>query len=142
MRPPADGDSDALYDERDGNDSFEAVVGGEAAPEAEFIRVASTRDFAKTAAIVREVRGHEIAIFRIGEAYHAVTNVCPHQHSPVLAEGMLDGCIVTCPMHGWSFDVVTGRTVNASGRLKQYTLRVEGDNILILDPGPPLDLAW
>jgi nitrite reductase (NADH) small subunit len=141
MCPPADVDADALPDEREWSDAG-TREDADAEPEREFIRVSSTRDFTKTDAIVREVHGHEIAIFRIGEAYHAVTNVCPHQHSPVLAEGMLDGCIVTCPMHGWSFDVVTGRSVNASGRLKQYTLRVEGDAISILDPGPPLDLAW
>jgi 3-phenylpropionate/trans-cinnamate dioxygenase ferredoxin subunit len=34
-------------------------------------------------------------------------NACPHAGLP-LSEGSLDGCVVTCTAHGWTFDVRTG----------------------------------
>ena len=42
-------------------------------------------------------------------------NACPHAGDP-LSEGFLDGCVVTCPSHGWAFDVRTGhRPEDADG---------------------------
>lgn len=48
-----------------------------------------------------------VALFRVGDDYHALDGMCPHAGGP-LAEGTLDGCRVTCPWHGWQFDVTTG----------------------------------
>jgi nitrite reductase/ring-hydroxylating ferredoxin subunit len=38
---------------------------------------------------------------------HAVSGACPHAQGP-LADGSLDGAVLTCPFHGWTFDVRTG----------------------------------
>ena len=48
-----------------------------------------------------------IALFRVGETFHALDGVCPHAGGP-LGEGSLTGTRVTCPWHGWQFDVATG----------------------------------
>lgn len=61
-------------------------------------------------------------------AFH---NLCPHQDQP-LEDGTLDGKILTCAAHLWQFDVETGEGVNPSScRLKQYPVRIEGDDIYI-----------
>jgi nitrite reductase (NADH) small subunit len=53
------------------------------------------------------VSGRAIAIARVGEAVYALANECPHAGGP-LGDGTLDGTSVTCPFHGWSFDVTNG----------------------------------
>ena len=67
----------------------------------------------------------ETGIVRAFNAY------CPHQDSP-LADGTLDGKILTCAAHLWQFDVETGQGVNPTGcRLKEYPVRIEGDEIFV-----------
>ncbi|MGB2869934.1 MAG: non-heme iron oxygenase ferredoxin subunit [Bacteroidota bacterium] len=66
----------------------------------------------------------EVVVFNIDGQIHAVENNCPHQHFSRLHEGTLDGCTLTCPMHGWSFDLRTGKPVNGAGTLKTYEVRI------------------
>jgi nitrite reductase/ring-hydroxylating ferredoxin subunit len=54
------------------------------------------------------IAGRIIAIFNVDGKYFALDGICPHAGGP-LAKGILDGCVVTCPWHGWQFDVSTGR---------------------------------
>lgn len=58
--------------------------------------------------------GREIAVFNIGGEFFALENRCPHMEGP-LGEGELEGCMVTCPWHGWQFDVKTGACQNMPG---------------------------
>jgi len=62
---------------------------------------------------VFSVDGHEIAIFRSrsGEVF-ATGATCPHRGGP-LADGLVGGPFVICPLHGYTFDLRTGV---ASGR--------------------------
>lgn len=55
-----------------------------------------------------DVFGSRYALHRVGDDVFATANSCPHSGGP-LGEGDLDGHEVTCPFHGWSFDVRTGR---------------------------------
>jgi len=48
-----------------------------------------------------------IALFNINGTFYAIDNTCAHRGGP-LGEGDLGGTIVTCPWHGWQFDVTTG----------------------------------
>ena len=52
--------------------------------------------------------GRIIALFNVNGTFHAVDGVCAHAGGPV-GKGELNGCIVTCPWHGWQYDVSTGR---------------------------------
>lgn len=44
-----------------------------------------------------------------GRRFHALDGVCPHAGGP-LGDGTVDGGQLTCPWHGWSYDLVTGRS--------------------------------
>jgi nitrite reductase (NADH) small subunit len=68
--------------------------------------------------------GQEIALFLIEDRVVAVSNYCPHQHFPKLHESPLDGTVITCPMHGWSYDLATGKAVTGSGVLRIFPARV------------------
>lgn len=77
------------------------------------------------------VEGADIALFYDGGRMFAVQNDCPHQHFSMLHEGELKDCRITCPMHGWTFDLKTGRAVVGSGRLKRYAVEVADGRIWI-----------
>jgi nitrite reductase/ring-hydroxylating ferredoxin subunit len=72
-----------------------------------------------------------VALFNVGGTFYALDGVCPHQGGP-LGEGVLTDCVVTCPWHGWQFDVRTGQhQLNAKYSHPRFEVRVEGDNVLI-----------
>ena len=98
---------------------------------AEFVRVAQTSDIPTGEGRQFEVGGRQLAIFNVRGRFHAIDNVCQHQAGP-LAEGELDGCIVTCPWHGWTYDVTTGVSPeDPNVRVQSFALRVDGDSLLV-----------
>ena len=75
--------------------------------------------------------GKEIALFNVGGQFCAMDNVCPHQGGP-LGEGMLDGEEITCPWHGWTFNVKDGScTFNPNVSIPVFQVNVEGEDVLI-----------
>ncbi|MCA9050846.1 MAG: Rieske (2Fe-2S) protein [Planctomycetaceae bacterium] len=52
--------------------------------------------------------GRIFAVYNVNGTYHVLDGICPHSGGP-LGKGALKGCIVTCPWHGWQFDVSTGQ---------------------------------
>lgn len=78
-----------------------------------------------------EVEGKRIAIFNVDGTYYALDDICPHQGGP-LGEGELNGTVVTCPWHGWEFDVTTGVNRDDSDiQQQQFAVKVDGDDILV-----------
>ena len=57
----------------------------------------------------RSVRigSHAIAIFNLGNTFRAVENSCPHRNGP-LADGIVAGNDVVCPLHAWRFSLESG----------------------------------
>ncbi|NIP68672.1 MAG: Rieske 2Fe-2S domain-containing protein [Planctomycetales bacterium] len=49
-----------------------------------------------------------VALFNVAGQFYALDGVCPHQGGP-LGQGALKGQTVTCPWHGWQFDVRNGQ---------------------------------
>ena len=74
-----------------------------------------------------------LAVFRTDEStVFATSNVCPHKGGP-LAEGIVHGNKVTCPLHNWVFDLETGEAQGADeGRVQTFPVRVK-DGRLLLD---------
>jgi len=70
-------------------------------------------------------------LFRVGGEFFAVRNRCPHQQFERLHEGDVEGLTVTCPMHGWKFDLRTGASVNADGRLKVWKTELRGKDVVV-----------
>jgi len=64
-----------------------------------------------------------VALYNVGGTFHALDGICPHQGGP-LGKGTLAGCIVTCPWHGFQFDVTTGQH-QTSRSLVHPTFRVK-----------------
>jgi nitrite reductase/ring-hydroxylating ferredoxin subunit len=95
------------------------------------VRVASITDLPPGSA--KEVMADDqvVALFNVEGSYYALDGVCPHAGGP-LGEGTLRGTTVTCPWHGWQFDVATGENcLNRRMKHKSFPVRVEGNDILI-----------
>jgi nitrite reductase (NADH) large subunit len=79
----------------------------------------------------------EIAIFRTGpREVRALAGRCPHAGGP-LADGIVAGGRVTCPLHAWKFDLATGEGSSPAGHceaIATYEVWLEGDDIWLSLP--------
>ena len=102
----------------------------------EYIRACSLAEMPKRFGKRIEIEeGVEIAIFDIGGTFYAVDNVCPHQKFPMLFEGEVNDCVVTCPMHSWQFDIRTGQCLSGgSAWLATYEVFIENGEIMVEKP--------
>lgn len=97
----------------------------------DFVKVATTDQVPDNEGLILEVDGYPIAIFHVGDRYYAVEDVCPHQESS-FEGGELEENIVTCPLHGWKLDVVSGESLEAKGiKNETYEVKVVGTEIYI-----------
>ena len=98
---------------------------------AEKIRIASVLDVEPGQGIEVIAAGRVIALFNIEGQFHALDGVCPHAGGP-LGKGTVSGCQVTCPWHGWQFDVTTGKHgLNPNLSHERFEITVEGDDVLV-----------
>lgn len=92
-----------------------------------FVKIAALAALPPGASLVVRVGDQSIALFNVGGSVYAIDNICPHAGGP-LARGALsgsNGAIVTCPLHGWRFDVRTGRSPHLPGeQLRTFPVRV------------------
>jgi nitrite reductase (NADH) small subunit len=79
------------------------------------------------------VGGREIAIFNLVTGFFAVDNRCPHRGGP-LADGIVSGHSVVCPLHAWKIDLEHGtveRPADAGACVRRYDVRVVDNRILL-----------
>lgn len=81
--------------------------------ETNWVRITSVQNIPVREGRMTVVYGREIAIFNLGDRFLAVDNRCPHQGGP-LAEGIVSGNNVVCPLHAWKIDLSTGSVANAA----------------------------
>ena len=79
------------------------------------------------------IDGGEIAVFNLGDRFLAVDNRCPHRGGP-LADGIVTGESVVCPLHGWKVDLQNGnvqRPAESLACVKTFRTRVEAGTLLL-----------
>lgn len=91
--------------------------------------------------------GRDIALFRLGDTYHAIQDRCPHEGASLCAGKITglamsdrpgsyrverEGEILRCPWHGWEFDIRTGRSWcdPERVRVRSFDARVEAGAVL------------
>jgi nitrite reductase/ring-hydroxylating ferredoxin subunit len=98
---------------------------------ADFVKVCKTGDVPSGTGRTVDVKGKPVAIFNVDGNFHAISDTCLHRGGP-LGEGELDGKTVTCPWHGWRFDVTTGTNeFNPSIAVEKYQTKIEGDDLYV-----------
>jgi nitrite reductase (NADH) small subunit len=76
------------------------------------------------------VDGRRLAVFRTPDGFRAIDHACPHAGGP-LADGIVAGGCVTCPLHGLRFDLATGTCGDGSSHVRAYDV-LERDGLLWL----------
>jgi nitrite reductase/ring-hydroxylating ferredoxin subunit len=100
-----------------------------------------------------EVGARRVALFCVDGRFHALADRCPHRGAPLCSHGEVvtgievrDGelttgpahALVRCPWHKWDFEIATGRcAVHPRLRVRRYTVRVEGDDLVVSLNLPP-----
>jgi nitrite reductase (NADH) small subunit len=78
-----------------------------------------------------QVAGTSVALANVEGKVYAINGVCIHRGGP-LGEGELAGKLVTCPWHGWQYDVTTGKVAQSPNMgVACYPTEVRGDEILV-----------
>jgi len=112
----------------------------------EFIEVTTTEGFADGTMRMVELEGHELLVARVGDRYLITDNRCPHLGGH-LARGVLEGTVVTCPVHHSRFDLSDGHVVRWTDfqgavlsvaamvrhprPLRTYEVQVDGGRVLV-----------
>jgi toluene monooxygenase system ferredoxin subunit len=87
-----------------------------------------------------EVAGRKVLLLRADGQVRAYRDVCPHKGTP-LSDGELDGSVLTCPVHLWEFEAISGASINPVGeRLCAHPVRVV-DGYIEVDPDADTDSA-
>jgi len=78
-----------------------------------------------------QVNGKTLALANVDGKFYAINNTCLHRGGP-LGQGELNGKVVTCPWHGWQYDVTSGKVaMNPSVGVDCYAIEVRGDDIFV-----------
>ena len=100
-----------------------------------FIKVAQVSEIKPGEMMSVDVDNEQVLLVNVDGNIHAVDDICSHAYA-TLSEGDLSGEEVECPLHGGSFNTVTGAPINppANEPLRVYSVQIEGDDILVAPP--------
>jgi nitrite reductase/ring-hydroxylating ferredoxin subunit len=108
---------------RDGFASVAAVA------ERELTTVARVEDLEPGSVIPVHAGEQTLALARVGDDFYAVEGRCCHLQGP-LGEGRLDENVLSCPWHGWQYDVRTGENeFDRAIRLETFDVVVEDGDV-------------
>ena len=81
---------------------------------------------------------YPVGIFRLRDGrLFAIENRCPHLGGP-LADGIVGGTQVVCPLHGHKFDFVTGKGSEGHECVRTYKVFTENNNVVLTFVFPKL----
>jgi nitrite reductase/ring-hydroxylating ferredoxin subunit len=109
--------------------------------------VATVAELAPGERKIVDIEGQSLGIFRGGDEFVAILNVCPHEFAPVClgrvggttlpsAPGEWkwgrEGEILACPWHGWEFELLTGKALFANRpRLRLFPVKIADGQIYV-----------
>lgn len=103
--------------------------------DAQWIRVTTTESVPRREGRAVSLGGRDLAIFNLGDRFLAVENRCPHRGGP-LADGIVSGCAVVCPLHAWRVRLDSGQVERPGGAacVRTFATRVDGDVVMVEFP--------
>jgi nitrite reductase/ring-hydroxylating ferredoxin subunit/multimeric flavodoxin WrbA len=100
-----------------------------------FIKVCSLSELPNNSQKIVPLGPHKVALFHFNNEISAIANACLHKAGPLglgLVENKYEGLYVTCPWHGWEYNIKTGSAPPGyKDQQAVYEVKVEGDDILI-----------
>ncbi len=94
------------------------------------VRIAALQSIPAGEGRVFLVEGVPVAIFhaRSGKVYASQPD-CPHRGGP-LADGLTGGDTLVCPLHGWKFNLETGKGQNCS--IQTYHVETDSSGYILM----------
>ena len=99
---------------------------------ASLVKIGTTSDISDGEGKAYTCGKHRIAVFNVDGKFFAVSDACPHAGAP-LSDGWIEGNELTCPWHGWTFDVRPCEPDPNDG-LCRYRVQVDGNQLSIEIP--------
>jgi nitrite reductase (NADH) small subunit len=97
----------------------------------DFVLVGRVNDFAPGKGKMVDVSGRHVALFRLGDDFFALDNMCLHRGGP-LCDGAIANAVVTCPWHGWSYEITTGTMVqDPRVGVSKHDIRIDGEQVSV-----------
>ena len=97
-------------------------------------RVASLSDIPTETGLEVTAEGRVIALFKTAEGVRAIDGICAHAGGPV-GKGAIDGTVVTCPWHGWQYDVDTGvHCLTPQICQQSFDVDIDGEDVIVSLP--------
>jgi nitrite reductase (NADH) small subunit len=98
---------------------------------ADFVTVARVEDLPPGVVTTVRAGDADIALAHVDGGFYATQATCIHLEGP-LGEGRLEGAVLTCPWHGWQYDMRTGENeFDRAIRLRTYDVRVEDGEVKV-----------
>ncbi|HKC35080.1 MAG TPA: Rieske 2Fe-2S domain-containing protein [Chitinophagaceae bacterium] len=102
-----------------------------------FIKVCSLSELPNNSQKIVPLGPHKVALFHFNNEISAIANACLHKAGPLglgLVENKYDGLYVTCPWHGWEYNIKTGSAPPGyKDQQAVFEVKVEGGDVLISD---------
>jgi len=96
-----------------------------------YVKVTKVSELPPGSAREFQADGKVVALYNVEGKFYCTDNVCLHRGGP-LGQGVLEGEVVTCPWHGWQYNVCTGESVfNEQIKVQTFEVRIEGDDIVV-----------
>ena len=104
-------------------------------PNEEFIKVAKVSELRTGEMMAITIGDDQVLLSNIEGTFHAIDDVCSHAYA-CLSDGDLTGEEASCPLHGGSFNAITGVAMNspAEEALRVFQVEIEGDDIFVAPP--------
>jgi 3-phenylpropionate/trans-cinnamate dioxygenase ferredoxin component len=95
------------------------------------IKIAEPNEIGDGTSKIINVAGRSVAVFRIQNQYFAIANACVHRGGP-LGEGHVENYEVTCPWHGWRFNLVNGAfSMIPTLKVKTFQVKENDEGVFI-----------
>ena len=132
--PSGQADSDETHST---NPDAEKTEAGKPKTKPTFVTVASVDEIEPGESQAFEIGERVIAVFNDNGNFFAIDDMCPHMGAS-LATGFTEDCIVSCPWHGWRFDVRDGAWCdNRSLKIDAFDIRIVDQKIQVAtEPRP------
>ena len=101
----------------------------------DYTRVAGLAELPDRGQKIVDLGLHKVALFNFDGKITAIANACLHKAGPLGLGSVVkkyDGLYVTCPWHGWEYNVVTGSAPPGfTDQQAVYDVKIEGNDIFV-----------
>lgn len=97
----------------------------------EFTKLCKTSDLEEKIGKRFFVKNREVALFKVDGKVYALDNICPHKQSALIYDGFVEDGTVSCPAHGWKFNLTDGKMANKVTGVEKFDVKIEDEEVFV-----------